>query len=89
MPLWVRYIDDTFPAVHKDEIDDFHEHLTDRTQPRPQGLLAFKYGGGRREDPGRQRTKTIADWCIPLRVHTCALIGLFIPKQRWLPLTTS
>ena len=54
-------------------------------QPRPQGLLAFQYGGGRREDPGTQRTKTIADWCIPLRVHTCALIGLFLPKQRWLP----
>ena len=54
-------------------------------QPRPQGLLAFQYGGGRREDPGTQRTKTIADWCIPLRVHTCALIGSFLPKQRWLP----
>ena len=35
--------------------------------------------------PGTQRTKTIADWCIPLRVHTCALIGSFVPKQRWLP----
>ena len=54
-------------------------------QPRPQGLLAFQYGRGRREDPGTQRTKTIADWCIPLRVHTCALIGLFLLKQRWLP----
>ena len=54
-------------------------------QPRPQGLLAFQYGGGRREDPGTQRTKTIADWCIPLRVHTSALIGSFLPKQRWLP----
>ena len=52
-------------------------------QPRPQGLLAFQYGGGRREDPGTQRANTIADWCILLRVHTCALIGLFIPKQRW------
>ena len=31
-----------------------------------------------------QRTKTIADWCTPLHVDTCALIGLFIPKQRWL-----
>ena len=47
-------------------------------QPRPQGLLAFQYGGGRREDPGTQRTKTIADWCISQRVHTCALIGLFL-----------
>jgi len=27
IPLWLRYIDDTFTAVHKDEIDDFHNHL--------------------------------------------------------------
>ena len=60
------------------------EKLYRATQPRPQGLLAFQYGGGRREDPGTQRTKTIADWCIPWCVHTCALIGLFLPKQRWL-----
>ena len=27
-------------------------------QPRPQGLLAFQYGGGRREDPGtRQKSR--------------------------------
>ena len=48
------------------------------------GSLAFQYGGGKREDPGTQRTKTIAEWCIPWCVHTCALIGLFLPKQRWL-----
>ena len=27
LPLWLRYVEDTFTAVHKDEIDDFHEHL--------------------------------------------------------------
>jgi len=27
LPLRLRYVDDTFTAVHKDEIDDFHEHL--------------------------------------------------------------
>ena len=37
------------------------------------------------EDPGTctQRTKTVDDWCILLRVHTCALIGLSLPKQKW------
>ena len=24
--LWLRYVDDTFTAVHKDEIDTFNEH---------------------------------------------------------------
>ena len=27
VPLRLRYVDDTFTAVHKDGIDDFHEHL--------------------------------------------------------------
>ena len=27
LPLWLRYVFDTFTAVHKDEIDTFHEHL--------------------------------------------------------------
>ena len=27
VPLWLPYVDDTFTAVHKDGIDDFHEHL--------------------------------------------------------------
>ena len=25
--FWLRHVDDTFTAVYKDEIDDFHEHL--------------------------------------------------------------
>ena len=27
LPIWLRYVDDTFTAIHKDGIDDFHEHL--------------------------------------------------------------
>ena len=27
VPLWLPYVDDTFTAVHKDGINDFHEHL--------------------------------------------------------------
>ena len=27
IPLWLRNVDDTFTTLHKDEIDDFHEHL--------------------------------------------------------------
>ena len=26
-PLWLCYVDDTFTAVHKDGIGDFHKHL--------------------------------------------------------------
>ena len=27
VPLRLRYVDDTFTAIHKDGIGDFHEHL--------------------------------------------------------------
>ena len=27
VPLWLRNVDDTFTAIHKDGISDFHEHL--------------------------------------------------------------
>ena len=28
IPLWLRYVDETFTAVHKDGINDIYEHLT-------------------------------------------------------------
>ena len=27
LSLWLRYIDDTIPAVHKNKMNEFHEHL--------------------------------------------------------------
>ena len=30
IPLWLHYIDDTFTTAHKDEIDDFHDHLNEQ-----------------------------------------------------------
>ena len=30
IPLWLRYVDGTFTAVHKDEIDAFHDHLNEQ-----------------------------------------------------------
>jgi len=34
LPLWLRYVDDILTAVHKDVIDDFHEHLNGRKSNR-------------------------------------------------------
>ena len=44
LPLWLRYIDDTFTAVHKDEIDTFHEHLN-RQNPRIQFTREIEENG--------------------------------------------
>ena len=30
IPFWLRYVDDIFTALHKDEIDDFQDHLNEQ-----------------------------------------------------------
>ena len=30
IPLWLRYVDDTFTAVRHDKIDAFHHHLNEQ-----------------------------------------------------------
>ena len=27
LPVWLRYVDNTITVVHKNKIDEFHEHL--------------------------------------------------------------
>ena len=44
LPLWLRYVDDTFTAVHKDEIDTFHEHLN-RQNPHVQFTKEIEENG--------------------------------------------
>ena len=44
IPLWLRYVDDTFTAVHKDEIDTFHEHLN-RQNPHIQFTKEIEENG--------------------------------------------
>ena len=44
LPLWLRYVDDTFTAVHKDEINTFHEHVN-RQNPHIQFTKELKENG--------------------------------------------
>jgi len=30
IPLWLCNVDDTFTVIHKDEIDNFHDHLNEQ-----------------------------------------------------------
>ena len=56
IPVWLRYVDDTFKAVHKDEIDDFHDHLnrtpTSSLLKRSKKMENFLFFG----KPRQQRT---------------------------------
>ena len=55
----MRIVFQTDPAInHLTSIFTVSLHILNletHPQPRPQGLLAFQYGGGRREDPGTQQ----------------------------------
>ena len=41
IPLWLRYVDDTFTAVHKDEINDFHADIQFTKEIEENGKLPF------------------------------------------------
>ena len=45
IPLWLCYVDDTFTAVHKDEIDNFHDHLNACINVKPEGGGTRAYVG--------------------------------------------
>ena len=61
-------------------IDVLHQCMT-RSQPRPQGLLAFQNGGGSGEDPGTQQIT-----CLQ-RGWRCIQNGGYGEKgeQNWVP----
>ena len=41
IPLWLRCVDDTFTAVHKDEINDFHADIQLTKEIEENGKLPF------------------------------------------------
>ena len=50
IPLWLCYVNDTFSAIHKDEIDAFHYHLNEQNADiqftkdiKENGKLPFLY----------------------------------------------
>ena len=51
IPLWLRYVDDTFTAVHKDEIDAFHDHLNEQNADIQKTSFSRLFG-----KPRQQRT---------------------------------
>ena len=44
LPLWLRYVDNTFTTVHKDEMDTFHENLN-KQNPHIQFTKEIKENG--------------------------------------------
>ena len=79
IPLWLRYVDDTFTAVHKDGIDDFHDHLNEQNadiqltkEIEENGKLPFLDCFGK---PRQQRT---AYDSIQKPTHTDRLLHTFL-----------
>ena len=47
LSLWLRNVDDTFTALHKDKIDNFHEHLNGQNSDiQLRGSWRGKMGAG-------------------------------------------
>ena len=89
LPLWVPYVEYTFTAVHKDEIDTFRKHLN-RHNPHIQftkeiNLLSISIAGilGAKRNPGGQNLGGIPV-VIPPRSHRVSRRGAKTqrPKSR-------
>ena len=92
VPLWLRYVDDTFTAVHKDGIDDFHEHLNRQNadiqftkEIEENGKIPFLVFGHSRQQQTKndylQKTDTYRSITRPVFVQPDLLQGYYYPDS--------